>query len=38
MFEGVDAPNKNGGGAEYGLTEWIYKKSNIVAKEFNFKI
>ncbi|CEP09035.1 hypothetical protein [Parasitella parasitica] len=38
LFEEVDAPNKNGGGAEYGLTEWIAKKSKVVAKIFNFSL
>ncbi|KAF9940553.1 hypothetical protein BGZ67_007363 [Mortierella alpina] len=35
LRKGVSAPNNNGGGAEYGLIEWIIKKAAAVAKEFN---
>lgn len=38
MFERVDSPNKNGGGADYGLLEWVEKKSNFVAKDIGFSI
>ena len=38
LFEEVDAPNKNGGGAEYGLTEWIEKKSKVVAEVFKLSL
>ncbi|KAI8639580.1 coth protein-domain-containing protein [Parasitella parasitica] len=38
LFEEVVAPNKNGGGAQYGLTEWIAKKSKVVAKTFKFSL
>lgn len=38
IFRGVDLKESHVGGAEYGLTEWIYKKSQVVAKEFGFTI
>ncbi|KAG0201009.1 hypothetical protein BGX28_006083 [Mortierella sp. GBA30] len=38
LFQGVNAPNGNGGGAQVGLIDWIVKKSNAVAAEFNIKI
>ncbi|KAG0745093.1 hypothetical protein G6F57_007752 [Rhizopus arrhizus] len=38
MFVEVDSPNHNGGGAAYGLTEWIDKKSKFVAKDLKFTI
>ncbi|ORX55643.1 hypothetical protein DM01DRAFT_1366842 [Hesseltinella vesiculosa] len=38
LWQPVVAPNKNGGGANWGLIEWIVAKSDAVAKEFNLKI
>jgi hypothetical protein len=38
LFESVDAPNHNGGGAAYGLTEWIAKKAKVVAALNNFSL
>ncbi|KAG2207555.1 hypothetical protein INT47_004305 [Mucor saturninus] len=38
LFEEVSSPNKNGGGAAYGLTEWITKKSQVVAKDLKFTL
>ncbi|KAI8967146.1 coth protein-domain-containing protein [Mycotypha africana] len=38
LFEEVVAPNKNGGGAAYGLTEWIDKKSKVAAKDLHFSL
>ncbi|KAG0330304.1 hypothetical protein BGZ99_005998 [Dissophora globulifera] len=38
LWEGVLAPNNNGGGATFGLIEWIVKKSSAVAKEFSITI
>jgi hypothetical protein len=38
LWEGVAAPNANGGGAAWGLVQWIVEKSNAVAKEFNLKL
>lgn len=38
LFEEVSSPNKNGGGAAYGLTEWIAKKSQFVAKDLKFTL
>ncbi|KAG0222213.1 hypothetical protein BGW42_006802 [Actinomortierella wolfii] len=39
LWHGVAGTNAaNPGGAAYGLIEWIIKKSNAVAKEFNVQI
>lgn len=38
LFGEVSSPNKNGGGAAYGLTEWITKKSQAVAKDLKFTL
>ncbi|RCI00230.1 hypothetical protein CU097_010074 [Rhizopus azygosporus] len=38
LFKKVNSPNHNGGGADYGLTEWIDKKSKFVAKDLGFSI
>jgi hypothetical protein len=38
IFRGVSSPNANGGGAQYGLVEWISKKSAVVAKDLNFTL
>lgn len=38
LWKFVLAPNLNGGGAAYGLIEWIALKSEAVAKEFAFEI
>ncbi|KAG0355062.1 coth protein-domain-containing protein [Gamsiella multidivaricata] len=38
LWQSVAAPNANGGGAMFGLIEWIAKKSNAVAKEFAITI
>lgn len=38
LWEGVDAPNNNGGGAEWGLVEYIAAKSTAVAKQFGLKL
>ncbi|GAA5810079.1 Invasin CotH3 [Mucor flavus] len=38
LFTGVSAPNANGGGAAWGLTQWISEISASVAKEFNIEI
>ncbi|ORZ14171.1 coth protein-domain-containing protein [Absidia repens] len=35
LYEGVSAPNHNGGGADWGLLEYIRVKSEAVSKEFN---
>ncbi|CAO3638050.1 unnamed protein product [Cunninghamella blakesleeana] len=34
LWHGVSAPNNNGGGADWGLLEWINARSKAVAKEF----
>ncbi|KAF9570257.1 hypothetical protein EC968_002028 [Mortierella alpina] len=38
LTKGVSAPNENGGGAEYGLIEWIIKKADAVAQEFGIDL
>lgn len=38
LWTGVSAPNANGGGAAWGLTQWITEISTAVAKEFNIEI
>ncbi|CAO3660438.1 unnamed protein product [Rhizopus stolonifer] len=38
LFMEVDSPNQNGGGAAYGLNEWVDKKSKFVAKDLGFTI
>lgn len=38
LWTGVGAPNANGGGASWGLVEWIAAKSTAMAKEFNIQI
>jgi hypothetical protein len=38
LFEGVSLPIANRGGAQYGLTEWIAKKAQVVMKDLNFKL
>ncbi|KAF9276842.1 hypothetical protein BGZ68_009709 [Mortierella alpina] len=37
LWKGVEAPNQNGGGAEFGLIEWIVQKSEAVAVDFKIK-
>ncbi|KAI8073054.1 coth protein-domain-containing protein [Gongronella butleri] len=37
LWKKVDAPNGNGGGADWGLCEWIVAKSKAVAREFRLK-
>lgn len=38
LWQGVAAPNANGGGAAWGLVQWIVERSTAVAKEFNISI
>ncbi|KAG0335617.1 hypothetical protein BG004_008380 [Podila humilis] len=38
LWNGVASPTATGGGAQFGLIEWIIKKSNAVAKEFGVTI
>lgn len=38
LWTGVSAPNANGGGASWGLVQWIVEKSTAVAKEFNIDV
>ncbi|GAN09955.1 hypothetical protein MAM1_0306c09488 [Mucor ambiguus] len=38
LWQGVSAPNANGGGAAWGLVQWIVERSTAVAKEFNVSI
>lgn len=38
LWHGVNAPNNNGGGADWGLVEWIVARSKTVAKEFGLKV
>lgn len=38
LWTGVMAPNNNGGGAAWGLVQWIVERSQAVAKEFNIQI
>ncbi|KAI7903665.1 coth protein-domain-containing protein [Cokeromyces recurvatus] len=38
LWNGVEAPNNNGGGASWGLIQWIAQRSAAVAKEFNISI
>ncbi|KAI7857689.1 coth protein-domain-containing protein [Circinella umbellata] len=38
LYEKVSAPNDNGGGADFGLIEWIKLKSEAVAEEFDLTI
>ncbi|CAO3589812.1 unnamed protein product [Absidia cylindrospora] len=38
LHEGVSAPNHNGGGADWGLIDYILTKSRAVASEFNLQI
>lgn len=38
LWTGVSAPNANGGGAAWGLVQWIVERSQAVAKEFNISI
>ncbi|KAG1039762.1 hypothetical protein G6F43_012435 [Rhizopus delemar] len=38
LWQGVTAPNNNGGGAAFGLVEYIAAKAQAVAKEFNISI
>ncbi|CAO3574125.1 unnamed protein product [Mortierella alpina] len=38
LRKGVSAPNGNGGGANYGLMEWIDKKCTALAGEFRFEL
>lgn len=38
LWNAVSAPNANGGGASWGLIQWISEKSAAVAKEFNIQI
>ncbi|KAF9928212.1 hypothetical protein FBU30_002555 [Linnemannia zychae] len=38
LWTGVISPLGTGGGAGYGLIQWIVEKSEAVAKEFNIKI
>lgn len=38
LFRSVEAPNNNGGGAEYGLIEWIDKKSKVAANDLGFQL
>lgn len=38
LWQGVSAPNMNGGGAAWGLIDWIAQRSAAVAKEFNISI
>lgn len=38
LFTEVSSPKKTGGGAAYGLTEWIAKKAQFVAKDLKFTL
>ncbi|KAG0224122.1 coth protein-domain-containing protein [Mortierella sp. GBAus27b] len=38
LWEWVPAPNNNGGGAAWGLIQWISRKADSVAKEFSITI
>ncbi|KAI9299504.1 spore coat protein coth, partial [Cunninghamella echinulata] len=38
LWHRVSAPNHNGGGADWGLIEWINARSQTVAKEFGLAI
>ncbi|KAI9279312.1 coth protein-domain-containing protein [Sporodiniella umbellata] len=38
LWEGVGAPNNNGGGAAWGLVEYIAAKAQAMAKEFSITI
>ncbi|KAI7905961.1 coth protein-domain-containing protein [Cokeromyces recurvatus] len=38
LYEEVIAPGNGGGGAQYGLVEWITKKSEVVAKDLGFSL
>ncbi|KAI9264813.1 coth protein-domain-containing protein [Sporodiniella umbellata] len=38
LSRGVVAPSNNGGGAAFGLNEWVYKKSQYVAKDLGFVV
>ncbi|KAI8380231.1 coth protein-domain-containing protein [Blakeslea trispora] len=38
LWQAVGAPNANGGGAAFGLVEWIAARSAAVAKEFNISV
>ncbi|KAI8369366.1 coth protein-domain-containing protein [Radiomyces spectabilis] len=38
LWHGVASPKGTGGGAGWGLVEWIIAKSDAVAKEFHLKI
>ncbi|KAI9353180.1 coth protein-domain-containing protein [Pilaira anomala] len=38
LFREVSSPKKTGGGAAYGLIEWIVKKSQFVAKDLKFTL
>jgi hypothetical protein len=38
LWTGVSAPNNNGGGAAWGLIQWIVDMSTAVSKEFNISI
>ncbi|CAO3682479.1 unnamed protein product [Rhizopus stolonifer] len=36
LYKKVNAPGAGGGGADYGLIDWVEKKSNFVANDLNF--
>ncbi|CAO3680059.1 unnamed protein product [Rhizopus stolonifer] len=38
LWQGVTAPNNNGGGAAWGLVEYIAAKAQAMAKEYNITI
>lgn len=38
LWQGVSAPNANGGGAAWGLVQWIVDRSAAVAKEFSITV
>jgi hypothetical protein len=38
LWQAVAAPNANGGGAGFGLIQWISSKADAMAKEFNIQI
>ncbi|KAI9256702.1 coth protein-domain-containing protein [Sporodiniella umbellata] len=38
LYRKVTSPGAGGGGADYGLLDWIEKKSEFVAKDLNFAL